>query len=466
MTELIWEGKYKDGKKAAPVRFALPFQTIETVNESAQERQRMLDLFSAGRDPEWRNRLIWGDKKYVLPSLLPEFAGKVDLIYIDPPFDTGADFSFTATIPDHPMTDEDETASFVKEPSIIEQKAYRDTWGRGLDSYLQWFYEAVVLLHELLDESGSFFLHIDYRVGHYVKAVIDEVFGRDNFRNEIVLKRRISKNLQRQFETVQALPQGHDVLFWYSKSSSSRFAPALVEFESNKAEGYWHHFWSNADRPTMRYELLGVTPKDGQWKLEKERALCAVENYKRYLREASGISLVDFWRKTEEQLEFIRRNPRTGKVENWFPPSVDRLADTIWTDIHAYENEKEYPTQKHTDLLDRIVKWITAENELVLDCFVGSGTAAVVAEKLNRRWIACDLGRFALQTTRKRLLAIPNVKPFVVQNLGKYERQAWQVAEFATSEDQTQKELRYRNFILELYRAEPVTGYSWLHGLK
>src|SRR5437763_10069290 len=139
MTELIWDGKYKDGKKQGPVRIALPFQTIETVNESAQVRRRNLELFSSGRDTEWRNRLIWGDKKYVLPSLLPEFAGKVNLIYIDPPFDTGADFSFNATIPDA-EDEEDSGLSFTKQPSLIEQKAYRDTWGRGMDSYLQWFY--------------------------------------------------------------------------------------------------------------------------------------------------------------------------------------------------------------------------------------------------------------------------------------------------------------------------------------
>src|SRR5204863_9971219 len=139
MTELIWDGKYKDGKKQGSVRIALPFQTIETVNESAQDRQRNLELFSAGRETEWRNRLIWGDKKYVLSSLLQEFAGKVNLIYIDPPFDTGADFSFTATIPEAQETDrQTEQVTFHKEPSILEQKAYRDTWGRGLDSYLQW----------------------------------------------------------------------------------------------------------------------------------------------------------------------------------------------------------------------------------------------------------------------------------------------------------------------------------------
>jgi adenine-specific DNA-methyltransferase len=137
MTELVWDGKYKDGRKQGPVRIALPFQTIETINENAQERQRSLELFATGRDPEWRNRLIWGDKKYVLPSLLPEFAGKIDLVYIDPPFDTGADFSYEATIPDAPEGGDDDTTSFLKRPSILEQKAYRDTWGRGVAGEFQ-----------------------------------------------------------------------------------------------------------------------------------------------------------------------------------------------------------------------------------------------------------------------------------------------------------------------------------------
>src|SRR5216683_6171401 len=153
MTELIWDGKYKDGKKQGPVRIALPFQTIETVNESAQDRRRNLELFASGRDTDWRNRLIWGDKKYVLPSLLPEFAGKVNLIYIDPPFATGDDFSFSTEVPE---SDD----NFIKRPSIVEQKAYRDTWGRGLDSYLQWFYETTILLRELLSEKGSIYVRV------------------------------------------------------------------------------------------------------------------------------------------------------------------------------------------------------------------------------------------------------------------------------------------------------------------
>jgi adenine-specific DNA-methyltransferase len=133
-------------------------------------------MLFAGSPTEWRNRLIWGDKKYVLPSLLPEFAGKVNLIYIDPPFDTGADFSFTKTIPESDN-------NFTKEPSMIEQKAYRDIWGRGreLDSYLQWFYETVVLLRELLADNGTLYVHLDWHVGHYAKAVLDEVFKVDCF---------------------------------------------------------------------------------------------------------------------------------------------------------------------------------------------------------------------------------------------------------------------------------------------
>jgi adenine specific DNA methylase Mod len=155
MTELQWEGKYKDGKRAQPIRIALPFQTIETINESHADREkRRQSLFSApqSRQENTYNRLIWGDKKYVLPSLLPEFAGKVNLIYIDPPFDTGANFSFSTTIPQAPTGEAGE--SFTKQPSIIEQKAYRDTWGKGLDSYLQWFYETALVLRELLAENG------------------------------------------------------------------------------------------------------------------------------------------------------------------------------------------------------------------------------------------------------------------------------------------------------------------------
>ena len=234
MAELIWDGKYDEhGNKRAPVRIELPFQTVETVNESVQERQRTLELSSSGHDPEWRNRLIWGDKKYVLPSLLPEFAGKVDLIYIDPPFDTGADFSFTATVAHHADATDDDSLTFTKEPSIIEHKAYRDTWGRGLDSYVQWFYETATLLRELLREAGSLYVHLDYHVSHYAKAVLDEVFGSDNFKNEIIWKRQTAHSDSHSYANL------HDVIFLYTKSAAYTFNTQYLPYtEKHIAENY------------------------------------------------------------------------------------------------------------------------------------------------------------------------------------------------------------------------------------
>ena len=252
MTELIWDGKYdQDGKRVAPLRVTLPFQTVETVNESAQQRQMALDLFSAGRDPQWRNRLIWGDKKYVLPALLDEFAGRVNLIYIDPPFNVGADFSFTASIPDDPETEEDKTTTFVKEPSVIEQKAYRDTWGRGMDSYLQWFYETAALLRELLAEDGSVYVHLDWHVGHYAKAVLDEVFAGGNFRSEIVWQKiRSSKAQSERYGNV------HDVIFFYSKGQNVIFSPQRIPHSDAYLQSHYRYVEDGTGR---RYRLDNFT---------------------------------------------------------------------------------------------------------------------------------------------------------------------------------------------------------------
>ncbi len=451
MTELTWEGKYLNEKRVAPVRIALPFQTIETVNESAQDRQRTLDLLAAGRQTEWRNRLIWGDKKYVLPSLLPEFAGKVNLIYIDPPFDTGADFSYTATIPDFDV-DDDGTTSFVKEPSILEQKAYRDTWGRGLDSYLQWFYETVLLLQELLAEDGTIYVHLDWRMVHYAKAVLDEVFGGDCFQNEVIWQRSLPHgNIDYKFGA------SHDTLLRYTKTDNftwnPQYAPHREEYlrdfyKYTEANGRRYRLIScinpNPNRPNLTYEWRGVKRV---WKFSKERmqrmheegllvySKSGIPSYKGYLDEMRGVPMQDLWTDI---------SPVMGSSREWI----------------------EYPTQKPEGLLERILRASSNEGDLVLDCFVGSGTTAAVAERLGRRWIACDLGRFAIHTTRKRLLGIPGVRPFVVENLGKYERQAWQAAEFSAPGDLRERETRYRGFILDLYRAAPISGHAWLHGTK
>lgn len=436
MTELIWDGKYVDGKRQAPVRVALPFQTIETVNESAADRHRTLELFASGRPTEWRNRLIWGDKKYVLPSLLPEFAGKVNLIYIDPPFDTGADFSYTATIqPSDASSDGDEEeATFVKQPSTIEQKAYRDTWGRGLDSYYPWFYESAVLLKELLADDGCMYVHCDWRLAHYLKVILDEVFGRDNFLANVVWSYQTRHSSDRFWN------RKHDDILLYKKSDR------------------WTFNWQ--DEEVMQKLSPNTIAK---YKYRDEKGYYRLSG--RFLKGSpiKGAKDVDpEWEKTNPEL-VVRDYLRPG-----MPPN-----DSFFLPIENQSSADRtgYPTQKPTDLLRKLVKASSNENDLVLDCFIGSGTTAAVAEVLNRRWIACDLGRFAIHTTRKRLLAIPQVKPFVVQNLGKYERQAWQTAEFQANsadalEQQRVREVAYRRFILDLYRATATTGHSWLHGLK
>jgi adenine specific DNA methylase Mod len=242
MAELIWEGKYdQKGRRISPLRVSLPFQTVETVNESVQERQRALDLFAAGRDLDWRNRLIWGDKKYVLSALLDEFAERVDLVYVDPPFATGQDFSRTIEI---------EGEEFVKQPSVIEMKAYRDTWGEGLDTYIDWFYQMAVTLHELLTETGSLYVHLDYGVSHPAKLVLDEVFGADNFRNEITWKRFTFHADAKRFGRIT------DRILFYSKTSDFKFHQLKAPF----AEEYIADKFTHVDESGRRFRLSDLNP--------------------------------------------------------------------------------------------------------------------------------------------------------------------------------------------------------------
>jgi adenine-specific DNA-methyltransferase len=456
MTELTWEGKYKDDKKVAPVRIALPFQTIETVNESVQDRQRTLDMFADGKPTEWRNRLIWGDKKYVLPSLLPEFAGKVNLIYIDPPFDTGADFSFTATIPDNPETEEVETTNFLKEPSIIEQKAYRDTWGHGLDSYVQWFYETVALLREMLAEDGSIYVHLDWHVGHYVKAVMDEVFGYENFRADIIWEKiRIKKAQSSDF------PNVHDMILKYGKSEKVHYVHQYVSLSEEYIES---HYSSIEEKTGRRYQLISMIQGGSGPPRRFGKKTIAAPQGKHWIWSQERID--EAWKNNL----IVITSGGMPRLKKFLDESKGVNIGDLWNDIAPVNSQAieatGYGTQKPAALLERIIEASSNDGDLVLDCFVGSGTTAAVAEKLNRRWIACDLSRFAVHVTRKRLLQISYVRPFVVQNLGKYERQAWQASEFPDPQDRASQEKGYRNFILGLYHAEPIKGFVWLHGAK
>ncbi|MCI0680874.1 MAG: hypothetical protein L0Y71_02120 [Gemmataceae bacterium] len=476
-TELIWDGKYDaQGKRVAPLRVALPFQTVETVNESAQERDTLFQL-AMGEHP-WRNRLIWGDKKYVLPSLLPEFAGQVNLIYIDPPFDTGADFSFTAAVPEHDDESEDsgQAIAFTKEPSIIEQKAYRDTWGAGIDSYLQWIYETTFHLYELLEEHGVLCVHIGPNMSGYVRVVLDEVFGAAGYLNEIVWKRRTGfMGTYNKFgvvtDSILVFAKGNDYVF--NEQTTPNDPEYLTRFKYKDPDGRLYrldNLTSPNPRENLKYTYKGFPPPDNGWAVSRPK----MEQMDR-----------------EGRLDFPKDKTRRIQRKRYLDELKGQPVQNLWDDIPPVNpmalEGLNYPTQKPEALLERIIKASSNENDLVLDCFCGSGTTAAVAERLNRRWIACDLGRFAIHTTRKRLLGVANVRPFVVQNLGKYERQLWQAGEFAVGQpfqadaakvSRTDaanvglerptyaKHRAYVEFILKLYHATAVQGYRWLHGVK
>jgi adenine-specific DNA-methyltransferase len=464
--ELVWEGKYDpQGRRVAPLRVALPFQTVETVNESAQDRQRSLQLGPGFREEQWRNRLIWGDKKYVLPSLLPELAGKVNLIYIDPPFDTGADFSFTATVPDLPDTEENDSFTFTKEPSIIEHKAYRDIWGGAqthLDAYLKWFYETVVLLHELLEETGSLYVHLDWHVGHYAKLVLDEIFGRDNFRNEIVWRRSaIATNVASQWRN------NHDTILFYTKSISNTFHVQYGEYSESSKKNFTYQDERGVFQPVP---LLG----SGRTRAgETQRVWRGIDpnsigkSGMHWLKKPTVLDELD-----SKGLIYWPQKNGLPRLKYYLADAKGRYLTDFWDDINVINSMAAesvgYQTQKPEALLDRIIKASSDEGDIILDCFCGSGTTAATAEKLSRRWIACDLSRFAIHTTRKRLLSIANVLPYEVQNLGKYERQMWAGAEFGkrNGEKAAERLCAYVEFILKLANATPITGYTWLHGIK
>ena len=403
MSELTWDGKYdKDGRRVAPLRVALPFQTVETGNESAQARMRSLDLLSSGRESEWRNRLIWGDKKYVLPALLEELAGKVDLVYIDPPFATGQNFSLPVRV------DGDE---FLKEPSMIEVKAYRDTWGGGIDSYLEWFYGMAVYLQVLLAGTGSLYVHLDPGVSHLIKAVLDEVFGAQNFRNEIIWRRTGAHGRAMRWGPI------HDSLLFYSRSEKYVWNRVFEEYDESYVEDFYRFADAHGryrlvtlDGPGTRqgasgHPWRGVDPtKVGRhWEVPPDRALPA------WFVHPPGYSQMT----VQERLDILDAAnliywPSRGEKpqhKRYLDAAAGNPLQDIISDIRPISSQAGerlgYPTQKPVALLERVIAASTNEGGLVVDCVCGSGTTAVAAEKLGRRWIAADLSRFAIHTTRE-----------------------------------------------------------------
>jgi DNA modification methylase len=440
-TELVWPGKYnEDGTLKEVPRVSLPFQVIETVNESratreAKKKLQQMSLFDVYEGKEgdtfeegWKNKLIWGDNLLVMGSLLEKFAGKIDLIYIDPPFATGADFSFTA-----PIGEAGEEVE--KTQSIIEEKAYRDTWGKGIASYVDTMSARIRLMRDLLSVRGSIYVHCDWRVNSHLRLILDDVFGEDNFQREIVWDISVLSGFKTKANN---WVRGHDTILFYSKSVDE----VLFNKQSTEHRPEYIARFNKVDKDGRRYF-------DGRGE-------------RRYLDEVleKGKAIGDVW---NDVMSFQQ-----------IPTSQERLG---------------YDTQKPEALLERIVRASSDEGSIVADFFCGSGTTLAVAEKLGRRWIGCDLGRWAIHVTRKRLLGIENCKPFEVLNLGKYERQYWQGVTFSPQrhrghrEDEAegssqcspclggeslleQRLYEYLAFILKLYGAQPVAGMAHLHGKK
>ena len=419
-TELVWPGKYaEDGTLTEVPRVSLPFQVIETINESRATRETRKaplqgslfevyegnegDTFEAG----WRNKLIWGDNLLVMGSLLEKFAGKIDLIYIDPPFATGSTFSFKTEIGES-------GEEVLKEQSAIEEKAYRDTWGNGTASYVDMMAARIRLIRDLLSERGSLYLHCDWRVNSHLRLVLDEVFGAENFQREIVWDISVLSGFKTKANN---WIRGHDTLLFYTKSGNFLFKKQSTEHRPE----YIARF-NKTDEDGRRYF-------DGRGE-------------RRYLDDVleKGKAIGDVW---NDVMSFQQ-----------IPTSQERLG---------------YDTQKPEALLERIIRASSDERSIVADFFSGSGTTLAVAEKLGRRWIGCDLGRWGVHVTRKRLLGIENCKPFEVLNLGKYERQYWQGVTFGDSKGKPFAEralYEYLAFILKLYGGQPVAGMTQLHGKK
>ncbi len=408
-TELVWDGKYDEFGNRREVDIAgcaMPMQKIETIDEPASRLKAQGGLFDEQKAhcDDFRNMLLWGDNKLVMASLLKDFKGKIDLIYIDPPFDVGADFTMKV-----PFGDKKETID--KDQTALEMVAYKDTWGKGIDSYLHMMYERLSVMREMLKDTGTIFVHCDDRMGAQLKLILDEIFGSNALINEIVWH-----YVKYQMRGMSRYTSNWDRLLWYARKPSD-------------------HIFN-----------LQTIPLDKPRKLLKKG-----------------------WDKESKSIQNVKGPD--GKVQ--YIEMMEEKVDDVWNlpyiGAPSYERTG-YATQKPEVLLDRVIKTATNEGELIADFFCGSGTTGAVAEKLGRRWIMADLGRFAIHTSRKRMIGIQRelhdtdkpYRSFDVYNLGRYERQWWQQERLKGADEE------HRRVVLEFYKAEVLETppSPLIHGRK
>ena len=359
----------------------------------------------------WFNRLIYGDNIFVMQALLngdektglPSMRGAIDLIYIDPPFDSKADYRTKITLP---------TGDIEARPAVIDQFAYSDTWKNGTVSYLEMLYPRLMLMRDLLSDKGSIYVHIDWHVGHYVKLLLDEIFGKNNFRNEIIWHYQTYQGQTRSY-----FPRKHDTMYIYSKTTSPIF-----------------HLLKD-DNPEQTIDFT---------------------RWNQFLNENNEITGANY-PETDSRFKgyydrFIKEHHRKPGPQDIILKIEGNTIDSVW-DIKAVDpkNKEErvgYSTQKPEALLERIIKASSNENSVVADFFGGSGTTAAVAEKLGRRWITSDIGKPSVMIMRKRLID-NEAKPFLYHSIGDYQREAF----VATTEFKRVSDLA--RVVMNLYGAKP-----------
>jgi hypothetical protein len=461
--ELVWNGKTRDVSTTV-----LPFQSLEHIDEPRTETKSQEDLFdSRGRQLRgWTNKLIWGDNKLILSSLKSgalrqqiEDAGGLKLIYIDPPFDVGADFSMDIEIGGE---------TFHKEANLLEQIAYRDTWGRGADSFISMIYERLILMRDLMAADGSVYVHMGPKVNHLIRAAMDEIFGSSNHLNEIIWKRAFAHSDSKRCGII------HDVILLYAKGEKWTWNEVRQADDPQYIETFFDCYDEKRKKRYQRITLTGPgVTKDGEsgrpW-----RGVDPTKTGRHWAKTHAELDRLD----AEERIHWPKNGvPRLKRYEDEYEGMV---IQDIWTDINKIHNQSVdqtgYDTQKPEALLERIIKASSNEGDLVADFFVGSGTTAAVAEKLGRKWIAADLGKFGIHTTRKRLIGVQrerkasekDFRAFEVLNLGRYERQAYlsvggRLTGTQKSQALAQKETEFRDLILRAYKA---TGFGGNEGTE
>jgi site-specific DNA-methyltransferase (adenine-specific)/adenine-specific DNA-methyltransferase len=361
-----------------------PFEYTSYFPAQCRERHGEESLYVDKRDDKeksWYNRLYWGDNLQVMSHLMRDFQGQVDLIYIDPPFDSRADYKKAISLKGKQINNE---------YNGFEEKQYSDIWSN--DEYLQFMYERLILIKELLSETGSVFLHCDWNRGHALKLICDEVFGIVNFKNHIVWKRSTPRG-----NSSTRLPEITDFILYYTKSNSYKWNNLYTPYREEYTEKYYNQICEITGRrfqPTSLLGHVGINP----------------------VREWKGLNKP--WRYSLENLDKLEDEgciywPNKGgmpRLKRYLDEQKGMPLQSLWEDIPPVNSQAiedtEYPTQKPENLLQRIINLVTDEGDLVFDCFCGSGTTQAVAMKLGRRFIGADINLGAIQTTTKRLLGI------------------------------------------------------------